>query len=85
MTLPPREFLRRVLSQVLPEGLHKVRYFGWLHPKAKKRYAKVATLVEAILVLTHPEPPTPPLHLRCPHCQAFALEIVGRLPRPRPP
>ena len=49
------------------------------------RYAKVATLVEAILVLTHPEPPTPPLHLRCPHCQAFALEIVGRLPRPRPP
>ncbi len=85
MTLSAMDLLRRVLSHVLPDGLHKVRYFGFLHPKAKQRYAKVATLLEAVLLLTHPGLPTPPLHLRCPQCHAFALQIVGRLPRPRPP
>ena len=29
-TLEPMEFLRRIQSHVLPEGLHKVRSFGWL-------------------------------------------------------
>ena len=99
MTLGAMEFLRRILSHVLPDGLHKVRYFGWLHPRAKKRRSKVQTLLEVPILLTHPEPPDPPLpfdsaqgrwpydsaqgrwHLRCPHCGAHALQIVGRLPR----
>jgi hypothetical protein len=85
MTLAPREFLRRVLSHVLPDGLHKVRYFGFLHPKARRRYHQVATLLETPIRLTHPTPTAPPLHLRCPHCHAFALQIVGRLPRCRDP
>ena len=85
MTLAPREFLRRVLSHVLPDGLHKVRYFGYLHPKARRRYHQVATLLETPIRLTHPTPTGPPLHLRCPHCRAFALQIVGRLPRCRDP
>jgi hypothetical protein len=85
MTLQPLEFLRRILSHVLPEGLHKVRYFGWLHPNARRRYHQVALLLEAIILLTHPAPLHPPLHLRCPHCGACALQLVGRLRRPRPP
>jgi hypothetical protein len=85
LTLEPMEFLRRVLSHVLPDGLHKVRYFGWLHQKARKRLSQVQTLLAVPILLTHPTPPEPPLHLRCPHCRAFALQIVGRLPRPRPP
>jgi len=82
MTLAPREFLLRILSHVLPDGLHKVRYFGWLHPNARKRYHQVALLVEARIVLTAPEPAAPPLHLRCPHCGAFALRRIGCFPRP---
>lgn len=85
MTLDPLEFLRRILSHVLPEGLHKVRYFGWLHPRAKMRLRKVQTLLAVPILLTHPAPPDPPLHLRCPHCGAFALASIGRLPRCRPP
>jgi len=85
MTLDPMEFLRRILSHVLPDGLHKVRYFGWLHPRARKRYHRVALLVEARILLTASAPIPPPPHLRCPHCGAFSLQIVGRLPRPRPP
>jgi hypothetical protein len=85
MTLAPREFLRRVLSHVLPDGLHKVRYFGYLHPKARRRYHQVALLLKNPIRLTHPTPTAPPRHLRCPHCRAFALQIVGRLPRCRDP
>ena len=32
MTLPGREFLRRYLQHVLPQGFHKVRYYGHLSP-----------------------------------------------------
>ena len=85
LTLEAMEFLRRILSHVLPRGLHKVRYFGWLHPNARKRYHKVATLLDAPILLTHPKPPDPPMHLRCPHCGAFARQIVGRFPRARAP
>jgi hypothetical protein len=51
------QFLRRVLSHVLPDGLHKVRYFGWLHPKARKRLSQVQTLLAVPILLTHPPPP----------------------------
>jgi len=85
MTLEAMEFLRRTLAHVLPSGLHKVRYFGWLHPKARRRYHQAATLLAAPIVLRQPTPAEPPLHLRCPHCGAFALQLVARLPRPRPP
>ena len=30
MRLPPYEFIRRFLSHVLPQGFHKIRYFGFL-------------------------------------------------------
>ena len=85
LTLGALEFLRRILSHVLPEGLHKVRYFGWLHPNARRRFLRVQTLLAVPILLTHPAPADPPLHLRCPQCGAFALQIVARLPRARAP
>ena len=84
LTLDALEFLRRVLSHVLPTGLHKVRYFGWLHPNARKRLAKVQTLLAAPLDLRTP-PADPPAHLICPACGKPALQIVGRLPPSRAP
>jgi Putative transposase len=30
MTLPPDEFIRRFLIHVLPDGFHRIRYFGFL-------------------------------------------------------
>jgi hypothetical protein len=80
------EFLRRYLQHVPPEGFHRVRYFGWMHPAAKRRRAIVETLVAAvILVRAKPENP-PQWHLRCPHCHAFALIAIERIkPQARAP
>lgn len=79
-TLGAEEFLRRYLQHVLPPGQHRVRYFGWLHPAAKARRLLVETLL-AVPIVIAPPPEQAQWHLRCPHCAAFALVRVGRLPR----
>ena len=79
-TLPAHAFLRRVLLHVLPKGLHKIRYFGWLHGRAKKRFLRLQTLLAVALRLDQ-LPPRPPLH--CPHCGAASLVRIARLPRMR--
>lgn len=33
--------LRRYLQHVPPAGQHRVRYFGWMHPSAKRRRMQV--------------------------------------------
>jgi hypothetical protein len=40
MTLPADEFLRRFLLHVLPEGFHRIRYYGFLGNRC--RVAKLA-------------------------------------------
>jgi len=41
MTLPAQEFLRRYLQHVLPQGFHKVRYFGLWSPANRKKLKAV--------------------------------------------
>jgi predicted Zn-ribbon and HTH transcriptional regulator len=44
MTLAASEFVRRFLLHVLPEGFKKIRYFGFLAPRArKKRFTRCRT------------------------------------------
>ena len=83
-TLPAGEFMRRYLQHVPPPGQHRVRYFGWMHPAAKKRRMIVETLL-AVPMVVQTADEEPSWHLRCPHCQAFALVCVGQLPRSRAP
>ena len=87
LTLTAAEFLRRYLQHILPSGQHRVRYFGWMHPSAKKRRALVETLLEAVIVVRSKADMPPPWHLRCPHCEHFTLVRIGTLARapPRPP
>jgi hypothetical protein len=83
-SLQPDEFMRRYLQHVLPPGLHRVRYFGWLHPAAKKRRLAVETFLAVVIIVpANPDPP-PPWHLRCPRCQAFTLVLIGRFARAPP-
>lgn len=82
-TLPVDEFLRRYLQHVLPPGQHRVRYFGWMHPAAKRRRLIVETLLAARIVVRAPTAP-PSWHLCCPHCGAFALVPVARIARAPP-
>lgn len=42
-----RQLLGRFLEHALPAGTHRMRYFGWLHPSAKKRRLIVETLLAA--------------------------------------
>jgi hypothetical protein len=82
-TLSSEEFLRRYLQHVPPPGQHRVRYFGWMHPAARKRRMLVDALLAVPIVIV-PPPPQPQWHLRCPHCEQFTLVRVGRI-EPRVP
>lgn len=82
-TLAAAEFMRRYLQHVPPPGQHRVRYFGWMHPAAKKRRMIVESLL-AVIIVVRPATETPSWHLRCPHCGGFTLVCVGRIPRTPP-
>jgi hypothetical protein len=71
MSLPTQEFMRRFLQHVLPTGLVKVRYFGFLSPncavpieevKARIEMAHGFANAEASIEVKAREP------MRCPHC-----------------
>ena len=83
-TLRADQFLRRYLQHVLPPGQHRVRYFGWMHPAAKKRRLIVETLLAVVIVVRPKVEAPPPWHLRCPHCGHFALVWVERIARAPP-
>jgi hypothetical protein len=83
-TLPAAEFLRRYLQHVLPPGQHRVRYFGWMHPAAKRRRLLVETLLAVVIVVRAGTDELPPWHLRCPRCEGFTLVRIGSLARAPP-
>ena len=77
-----QEFIRRFLQHVLPRGLQRVRYYGWLSAAATARW-------ERILALLDWKPPPPlaaaPVSARlCPRCQKPMIRI-GLLVRCRSP
>jgi hypothetical protein len=84
-TLSADEFMRRYLQHVPPPGQHRVRYFGWMHPAAKRRRLIVETLLAVPIVVRSPATePSAAWHLRCPHCGASALVCMRKLPRTPP-
>jgi hypothetical protein len=79
--LSAEPFLHRFLQHVLPQGLQRVRHFGFLSAAAKAKWQRVCTL------LAWQTPPTPasqsfppPL---CPRCKK-PMALIGRLPRAPP-
>jgi hypothetical protein len=76
MTLTCEKFLRRFLQHVLPKGLPRIRYFGWL---ANRRRGELLPLCRALLHHPTPtaEPDEPPV-AKCPRCHG-AMCIVERL------
>ena len=83
-TLERDDFIDRFLQHVLPPGQHRVRYFGWMHPSAKKRRLIVETLLAVPIVVREKAEPPPAWHRRCPHCGQFTLVVVAKLPRGPP-
>jgi hypothetical protein len=79
--LSPERFLHRFLQHVLPQGLQRIRHFGFLSAAAKARWQRVCTL------LAWEAPPTPAQQLipapLCPCCKK-PMALICRLPRAPP-
>jgi hypothetical protein len=79
LRLPAEQFMHRFLQHVLPKGLQRVRYYGWLSPAAKVRFERILALLDwkqPALQLPAPFPPP-----ECPCCRKPMI-LIGRLPRP---
>jgi hypothetical protein len=85
MQLPAKEFLRRYLQHVLPQGLHKVRYYGLLSPRNRVTLKRLQLLLAerrkegAEKSADTPDPPKP--ERRCPCCEEGRMVIVSWLPK----
>ena len=85
MTLTAKEFLRRYLQHVLPQGFHKVRYYGLLSPANRSTLKRVQLLLAPRRKITPdaikeaPEK-TVEKHL-CPCCPEGVMVVISVLPR----
>ena len=85
MNLPAKEFLRRYLQHVLPQGFHKVRYYGLWSPRNKTTLKRLQLLLaerrqeEAAKSEDTPPPPKP--ERRCPCCEEGVMVIISWLPK----
>lgn len=71
MSLNVMEFLRRFLQNVLPSGLMKIRYYGFMHPSSSFSLQKVSTLIELAygFEVVKPETGIEPFEFpKCLHC-----------------
>jgi Putative transposase len=93
MALDGGEFIRRFLIHVLPDGFHRIRYYGLLANCHRAR--KLASCRE-LLGMTPIEPAAnPPADYRnlfealtgrslheCPHCRTGIMVVIGCITRP---
>jgi Putative transposase len=93
MTLEGSEFIRRFLIHVLPDGFHRIRYYGCLGNCHRAR--KLARCRE-LLGMAPPVPAAdPPADYRdryealterslrtCPHCHTGIMVVVDCIKRP---
>lgn len=79
--LAAEPFLHRFLQHVLPQGLQRVRHFGFLSAAAKARWQRACTLLD-----WQAPPPNPPPQLPVPQCPCCnkPMVLIGLLPRPPP-
>jgi hypothetical protein len=91
MTLDGGEFIRRFLVHVLPDGFHRIRYFGFL---GNCQRARKLALCRELLGMEPPAPADPPVDYRdrfealtgrslraCPHCRTGVMVVIDSIPR----
>ena len=76
-SLNHEDFLRRFLQHILPKGLPRIRYFGWL---ANRRRGRLLPLCRTLLQ-QDPNPPVIPENPYVPHCPRChgEMRIIERL------
>jgi Putative transposase/Transposase zinc-binding domain len=83
-TLPALEFMRRFLLHVLPRGFVKIRHFGFLANRERKRALRLCStlLLPPLAALENQTSPLPARVLekgKCPYCQHGRLVPLARL------
>jgi hypothetical protein len=92
MTLSAEEFIRRFLLHVLPGGFQRIRYFGFLGNRHRKRKLERC---RTLLAMPQPEPPCETSKdyrdhyeeltgfslWQCPVCHEGRMRFLGFLPR----
>jgi hypothetical protein len=93
MTLAGGEFIRRFLIHVLPDGFHRIRYYGFL---GNCHRARKLALCRELLGMLPPAPADPPAdyHGRfealtgrslraCPHCHTGTMVVIDCIAPPK--
>jgi hypothetical protein len=94
MTLPAEEFIRRFLIHVLPNGFHRIRYYGFL---SNGHRARKLERCRELLRMAPVEPAAdPPADYRdrfealtgqslreCPHCHVGTMVVIDCIARPK--
>ena len=93
MTLDGAEFIRRFLIHVLPDGFHRIRYYGFL---GNCHRARKLDRCRQLLRMAPAAPAEPPGDYRerfealtgrslrqCPHCHAGTMVVIDSIMRPR--
>ena len=93
MRLQAGEFIRRFLIHVLPDGFHRIRYFGFL---GNCHRARKLALCRQLLRMAPAPPADPPADYRdryealtgmslrqCPYCLTGVMVVIGCIERPR--
>jgi hypothetical protein len=75
MTLTHEEFLRRFLEHVLPRGLPRIRYFGFLANRRRRVLLPLCRTLLAAAPLTDAPSAAQPATWHCPRCQGV-MRIV---------
>jgi hypothetical protein len=79
MTLTGEEFLRRFLQHLLPKGLPRIRYFGWMANRQRRELLPRCRTLVAQTPQATPAPSTSePAVWQCPTCHG-PMRIVERL------
>lgn len=78
MTLTLEEFLRRFLQHVLPKGLPRIRYFGWLANRRRREFLPLCRTLLAVAPLPAAAPASEQAVWQCPAC-AGLMRVVERL------
>jgi hypothetical protein len=94
MTLEAGEFIRRFLIHVLPDGFHRIRYFGFLGNCHRKQ--KLARCRELLGMTPAGSDADPPADYRdrfealtgqslreCPHCHTGIMVVIDCIARPK--
>ncbi len=87
LALDGEEFVRRFLLHILPKGLMRVRHYGFLANRCRRR--RLAQIRQALAVVeTAPDADTaasdPEPTYTCPHCRQPTLRVIGTLTPRRP-